>query len=108
MDAAEEGGHPIKVALLLSVSEADVMKRWETVHEIGRRDLTHTVHTRADDASEATFKMRMNEFNEKTVPVLQSYQAKGMLLPVKASLDRESVFNLVVDELYRYTVSHGK
>ncbi|MBQ6393876.1 nucleoside monophosphate kinase [Candidatus Saccharibacteria bacterium] len=106
MEAAEDGGHPIKVAILLSVSEADVLRRWETVHELGKRDLTHTLHIRADDAKEETFKTRIREFNEKTVPVLQTYQSKGMLLPVKASLDRESVFNLVVDELYKYAVSH--
>ncbi len=102
MRAAENGGHPIKAAILLNVSEAEVLKRWETVKEAGKRDLSHTTSVRADDKDEATFQTRIREFNEKTVPVLRTYQQMGILVPVRGEMSREQVFESVVEELYKF------
>ena len=33
MEAARDAGHPIKAAVLLNVSEADIEERWKTVRE---------------------------------------------------------------------------
>lgn len=105
MSAAEDAGHPIKAAILLNVSEADVLERWNTVKELGKRDLTHTFEARTDDKTEETFKTRIHEFNTKTIPVLKTYQQKGLLLQVKATADRDTVFSLVVDALYKNALS---
>ena len=102
MKAAENGGHPIKAAVLLNISEEEVLERFAIVKEAGKRDLSHTVDTRADDKDEETFRTRIREFNEKTVPVLKTYQQMGLLVPVRGNLDRQQVFELVVDELYKF------
>ena len=100
--AAENNEHPIKAVILLNVSEAEVLRRWEIVKEAGKRDLSHTANVRADDKDEKTFQTRIQEFNEKTVPVLRTYQKMGILVPVHGNMDREQVFKSVVDELYKF------
>ena len=98
MRVAEGAGHPIKAAIILDVSEADVMERWKVVNSLG--DEARTV--REDDKSPETFKVRIDEFNEKTRPVLQHYNDLGLLLHVRGDADRETVYNDLVDALYNF------
>ena len=95
METAKNAGHEIKAAILLDVSEDDVMKRWEIVNSLG--DEARTV--RDDDKSADTFKVRIKEFNEKTVPVLNHYNDLGLLLHVQGDQSREEVYQATVDTL---------
>ncbi|MBQ6355195.1 nucleoside monophosphate kinase [Candidatus Saccharibacteria bacterium] len=103
MEAAEAAGHPIKAVILLNTSESEVLERWRTVQELGKRDVSHEIEKRVDDAHEETFEKRISEFNEKTLPVLRSYQGLGLLITVSGGADRETVFNAVVDALYEFS-----
>ena len=102
MSAAKSADHEIKAAVLLNISESEVLNRWSIVKEAGKRDLSYAATARADDKDEETFKTRIREFNEKTVPVLKTYQNLGLLIPVRGNLDRDQVFELVIDELYKF------
>lgn len=101
MKAAEEGGHPIKAAVVLNISEADVQNRWEVVKESGAREGQEATK-REDDRSREVFQTRIKEFNEKTVPVLKHYQELGKLIQVKGDGSRDEVFEGLIDKLYEY------
>ena len=100
MAAAEAGGHPIKAAVVLNISEADVMERWRTAKTLGDRGV------RADDMKEEAFRTRLQEFREKTMPVLVHYQQLGLLVPVTGDLTRDEVYALTLDGLYQFAMAH--
>jgi len=105
MNAADDGGHPIKAVVLLNISEADVTERWNIVREQGVRE-SGEITKREDDKRREVFGTRIKEFNEKTVPVLKHYQELGLLVPVQADMTREEVLNLVVEKLYEYSLKN--
>lgn len=92
--AANNGGHPIKAAILLNVSESEAKNRWEA------SKITDDRGQRADDKSERILDTRIHEFIEKTMPVIETYHKRGLLVPVSANADKETVFNNVVEGLY--------
>lgn len=100
MEAAEKAGHPIRAAVILNVSEADVTARWQAVATLKDRG------TRYDDEKPEVFQHRIDEFRTKTAPVLLTYRSLGMLIEVKADAEREVVFNELIDKLYSFAVSH--
>ncbi|MBR5408422.1 nucleoside monophosphate kinase [Candidatus Saccharibacteria bacterium] len=103
MDAAASAGHAIKAAVILNVSEADVMVRWDAVQESGARESDETTK-REDDKRKEVFQKRIEEFNKKTIPVLQHYQQLGLLVQVQADMSRDEVFSLLIDKLYEFTL----
>ena len=106
MNAAREAGHEIKAAILLNISEADVQERWESVRDAGMRETGQEVTKREDDRSRGIFGFRVQEFVEKTMPVIRHYQELGLLVQVRADMPRDEVFNELVNRLYDYTLSH--
>ena len=102
MSVAQASGHPIKAVVMLQLSEAAAIARWEAAKYLNDRGL------RADDADPEVFKTRINEYREKTVPVLQHYQELGLLVPVKADATREQVFANVVEALAEFAQRAGK
>ena len=102
MEAARSAGHEIKAAVLLNVSEADVQVRMEAVREAGTRESGQETTKREDDRNREVFEKRIREFNEKTIPVIKHYQQLGMLVQVRADMDRDAVFSELVDRLYEF------
>lgn len=107
MEAARSAGHEIKAAVLLNVSEADVQVRMEAVREAGMRESGQETTKREDDRNREVFEKRIREFNEKTIPVIKHYQQLGMLVQVRADMDRDAVFNELVDRLYEFATRRG-
>ena len=93
MERAEKAGHKIKAAVLLNISEADVERRFYAASEIGDRG------ERADDRDIATFKTRILEFRNKTMPVLEHYRELGLLVVVNGDQTREAVFREMIAKL---------
>lgn len=93
MVVAEGAGHPIKAAVVLNVSEADVKERWEAAQILNDRG------DRVDDKDWKVFEVRLNEFREKTLPVLQHYKELGLLVEVRADMDREAVYAELINKL---------
>ena len=95
MSVAKGAGHEIKAVILLNISESDVEKRFEASKELNDRG------DRQDDNDLDTFRVRLQEFREKTLPVIQHYQTLGLLLDVDGNQSREDVFNEIVEKLYQ-------
>lgn len=96
MDSAEKGGHEIKAVILLNISEEEAKKRWEVAHVLGDRGV------RSDDREKSILDNRIKEFIEKTMPVIETYRKRGLLIPVHATGERDAVFNGMLDELCKY------
>ena len=98
MSVAAGAGHDIKAAIVLNVSEADVLNRFNEAKVLGDRG------ERADDKDEATFRTRLTEFREKTLPVLQYYRELGLLIEVNGDQSRDEVYAELVEKLYQKAV----
>lgn len=93
ISVAREAKHPIRAVVMLQLSEEEAIARWEAAKLLNDRGL------RADDANPQIFQTRLNEYREKTLPVLRHYQELGLLVPVKAAGPRDYVFANVVKAL---------
>lgn len=92
MKAAADSGHPIKAVIMLSLSEAEVWKRFKAVQiqqDRGRR---------ADDKQES-LETRLKRFQEKTMPVIKFYRNTGLLVEVDGALSRKEVTSEILKSL---------
>ena len=91
MAAANDAGHPIKAVILLNVSEAEVSKRWEDARVLQDRG------QREDDRERKVLDTRIQEFIEKTMPVIETYRKRGILVPINAHGTKDEVFMNVLN-----------
>ena len=94
MSVAAGAGHEIKAVIILDISETDVKNRFEEAKILNDRG------DRQDDKDLETFQTRLQEFREKTLPVLQHYNSLGLLIRVNGNQSRENVFSEIVEKLY--------
>lgn len=97
METAEKTGHEIKAAVLLNISEADVLDRFHKLQTLNDRG------ERQDDKDLAVFENRLEEFRLKTMPVLEHYKQLGLLINVNGDQSREAVFAEMIDKLYEFS-----
>ncbi len=97
MSVAKKTGHTIRAVVELQLTEQDVIERWEAAKILGDRGL------RPDDAKPEVFQTRIQEYREKTLPVLKHYQELGLLVSVPAAAPREEVFTNVVNALVSFS-----
>ena len=96
METAAKAGHEIKAVILLNISEADVMARFEKLQILNDRG------ERQDDKDLDVFNNRLEEFRNKTMPVLEHYKDLGLLINVNGDQSREEVFEELINKLYNY------
>lgn len=101
MNAAEDGGHPIKAVLLLNISEEEAKKRWEAARILGDRG------ERSDDREKTILDNRINEFIDKTMPVIETYKTNDLLISIHATGDRDAVYEGALDEIIKFINSHS-
>ena len=94
MSVAAGAGHPIKAVILLNISEADVENRFQESKNLNDRG------DRQDDKDLEVFRTRLQEFRQKTIPVLQHYKTLGLLIEVNGDQSRNAVFNEIIAKLY--------
>lgn len=75
IEAAAEAGHPLKAVILLQLGTDEVHKRFELSQKKMDRGPRH------DDAAHL-IEVRLEEFKNKTMPVIEAYRRKGLLLEV--------------------------
>jgi len=92
MQATEQSGHPIKAVIFLNIDEGILRQRWEYAQSAGTRG------QRADDAEEK-LATRLAEFREKTLPVIEYYRQKGLLIEVDGSQNVETVNQQILEAL---------
>lgn len=90
--AAKASGHPLKAVIHLELSEDEVRKRWQALEHHDDRG------GRYDDTAEILEK-RLQEFREKTLPVLDVYQKLGLLITVDGNQSRDDVAKNILSEL---------
>lgn|GEM_PF-111414 len=98
MEAAENGNHEIKAVISLDISEQDVRDRWQSAKVLNDRG------GRTDDERPEVFETRLNEFKDKTLPVLTHYNSLNKLVRVKADATRDAVFESTIDALYDFAM----
>lgn len=101
MSVARASGHTIRAAVVLQLSDRDVVERWEAAKLLGDRGLRH------DDADPEVFQTRIDEYHEKTLPVLKHYQELGLLVPVQADFTREQVLKNTIEALANFASRTG-
>ena len=99
IETAEKSGHPIRAAVLLNISEADVTERFQKLQILNDRG------DRNDDKDLAIFQTRLDEFRMKTMPVIEHYKAMGLLVNVNGDQSREAVYTEIINKLYEYARS---
>lgn len=91
--ATEASGHPTKAVIYLHLADEIVHKRWAKSQEKGDRG------DRADDA-EHVIETRIQEFHAKTLPVIEVYRQKGLLIEVNSDAEKHEVLENILARLY--------
>lgn len=92
VQALEQSRHPLKAVVFLNIDESVLHQRWEAAQETNDRG------DRADDGQEK-LATRLAEFHDKTVPVIEYYRSKGLLIEIDASAHVMDVCGAILDEL---------
>lgn len=92
LKATEASGHPTKAVIYLHLAEDIVHKRWEKSQLKGDRG------ERADDA-EHVLETRIQEFREKTLPVIEVYREKGLLIEINSDAEKDEVIESILARL---------
>lgn len=93
LQASNDAGHPIKAVVYLRLAEDLVHQRWEASRQTGDRG------ERADDDLHK-LEIRIDEFNKKTLPVIEEYRKMGMLIEVNSDADRHEVLENILARLF--------
>jgi adenylate kinase len=94
MAALRRGGHDLKAVVLLKISEDEVWERWRLANGADDRNVG-----RADEAV-AGLQTRLDEFHNKTLPVIEIYRQMGILIEVNGQQSRQEVMNEVIEKLF--------
>ena len=96
MSVAAGSGHEIKAVILLNIPESETKKRFYKAKELNDRG------NRSDDQSIDVFNNRLQEFKQKTLPVLEHYHDLGLLITVNGNQSRDAVFDTIIDKLVNF------
>lgn len=92
LEATKASNHPTKAVVYLHLSEETLHKRWEKSQAHGDRG------ERADDAQHV-LETRINEFKEKTLPVIEVYRDMGLLIEVNSDAEKHEVIETILARL---------
>lgn len=93
LQATAASGHPTKAVVYLHAGDEVVHRRWKKSQEKGDRA------GRADDA-EHVLATRIEEFNAKTLPVIEVYRQRGLLIEVNSDAEKTEVLENILARLY--------
>lgn len=95
IQATHKANHPLKAVVNLQHNEAEIWRRFEHSFKKKDRGLRH------DDA-EHILKVRLQEFHLKTLPVIEFYRNKGLLIEVDGSHSPQKVTNHIIKALAKF------
>lgn len=99
LEATLAAGHPLKAVLHLNISEKTVWQRWE------QADSARSRGKRADDAYEALH-IRLAEFRDKTLPAIDFYRQKGLVIEINSEQDTDVVTEEILDSLIEFSLNN--
>lgn len=88
----KESDHELKAVIHLNISEQESFKRWKN------RDINADRGERHDDIEEI-LKIRLDEYELKTIPVINHYKKIGLLIEVDGAKTRDEVTDDIVKGL---------
>lgn len=92
LEATTESGHALKVVIYIDIDEKEMRHRWEASREFADRG------KRRDDAEHVLAK-RLDEFNTKTIPVINFYRDQGMLIEIDGIAEKDVVSENIINQL---------
>ncbi len=98
LQATTASGHPLKAVVLLKLSEEEIWRRFDEAK------IEHDRDGRSDDRREV-LKTRLNKFRDKTMPVIEFYRDKGLLIEVDGAKSREAVEDEILESLVACAMS---
>jgi adenylate kinase len=90
--ALDESQHPLKAVVYLKLDAKIAIERLNLEENVLERGI------REDDGKEK-FLTRIEEFNQKTMPVIEYYRDSGLLIEVDASLPKDEVEQVILEQL---------
>lgn len=96
LEATAAAGHPMKAAIYLNVDEKVVWARWE------HSDSREHRGPRADDSKQA-LKVRLAEFRDKTLPVVDFYRRQGLLIDINSNRAKSEVSRDILESLLKFS-----
>ncbi len=90
--ALEESKHPLKAVVYLALDEAIAIERLDLEENAIERGI------REDDGKEKLL-TRIEEFHNKTLPVIDYYREAGLLIEIDASLPKDDVERTILEQL---------
>ena len=94
MQALEKSKHPLKLAIYLNIPNEESYRRWQMLKDFNDRP------NRSDDKEEI-LKVRSQQFNEKTLPVIEYYRQLNLLIEVDGNGQRDEVTDDIIDYIYQ-------
>lgn len=94
IEATNASKHLLKVVIYLELDEDKVRNRWVQVQGNGDRGFRH------DDTKEI-LEIRLNEFKNKTIPVIKHYRQLGILLSVNGDATTQDISDAIIEKLYQ-------
>lgn len=94
MQAAEQAGHPIRAAVFIELGDSLVHERFEQSQHKQDRGQRH------DDALHL-IDVRLQEFNQKSLPVIEAYRQAGLLVEVDGNQAPEKVTREIINSLFK-------
>jgi adenylate kinase len=85
VQALEQADHSLKLVIYLDIAEATVRDRWQKLEAHDDRG------GRYDDTADVLDK-RLLEYRQKTLPVIDSYQSRNLLVKIDGNQSPEAVF----------------
>lgn len=89
IEALNQAGHPLKLVIYLDIPEDMVRNRWKQLETHDDRG------GRYDDTAEV-LERRLVEYHDKTLPVIDAYRAKDLLLDIDGSASPDEVFTAIL------------
>lgn len=97
INTANLSNHPIKAVVFLNVADDEILSRWQISRSLKDRA------ERADDSNEEAIQRRLQEFQTKTLPVLQFYKNHGLLIEVNGDQNRPAVLEETIQKLTEFS-----
>lgn len=93
LQATTESNHPLKAVVYMKLAEEVIWSRWVANN-------SRNGGLRQDEAKHA-LEMRLEEFRQKTLPVIDFYCELGLLIEIDGDQTPEKVFGDILNALYK-------
>lgn len=95
ISALEQANHQLKAVIFLDIPDSEIITRYNQSIKLSDRG------DRKDDTQDVIQK-RIDEFNQKTRPVIDFYNNKELLITIDGTADRQNVTEDIINKLLAF------